>query len=162
MNKKEMHNTETLGIVVIPLLIIFFLITKNIDVSTVVIIVLMVVVFGVEKHYISRLSILPNVCTIALLVIGKWSELPKIFQIYLGTGIVLGIIGVFYYYNHHSMKKLNKVAYALFSMKTIIPIYITFILVDLTTQSNTYIVLTLLLGYFWYIGIKKLKHDKPF
>lgn len=122
----------------------------------------MLIVFGVEKHYVGRLGILPNVAAVAFLVIGKWADLPQMFQYYIIAGMGLGALGVFCYYNHNSMKDLNKLCYALFSMKTVLPIYLTFLIVGLTSQSQTYVWFVILLVYFWYLGTQKLGHDEPF
>ena len=131
------------------------------DITTVgTLVFLLFVALFVEKIYVSKIGIIPNLFIIVPLFIKNWSLTPDIFRYWLIVGIILGVIGVISYWKGFSMGFLHEINYLLYSLKTILGLYVSIILLEFSTIS-------LIIGicisiYFWYVGIRYLDHKIPF
>lgn len=123
------------------------------------IMLLFVVAVGVEKHYISRTGILPNMFIVLFLLMAKWDSLPVLAQYWLGTGVVIGVVAIISYLKILPLPRfIYGFSYALYSLKTILGIYIGILLFNI--PNGLYAGIPILLA-IWFVSVRYLKNDPP-
>jgi hypothetical protein len=127
------------------------------------IMLLFVVAVGVEKHYISRTGILPNMFIVLFLLTAKWDSLPVLAQYWLGAGVVIGAVALISYLKILPIPSpfsrfIYRFSYALYSLKTILGIYIGILLFDI--PNGLYGGIPILLA-IWFVSVRYLKNDLP-
>ena len=114
-----------------------------------------------EKHYISRIGILPNLLPVAYILVVDWNSLFVVGQIWLVIGCLIGILGLLAYYQRWSIPAwIHGVAYALYSLKTVVGIYVGILLVSNATLG--FIIGVFIAVLIWWIGVTRFNNDIPF
>jgi|SRR3989338_4304597 len=118
------------------------------------------VAFFVEKLYVSKIGIIPNIAIIVPQFYASWNLLPDIFRYWLLFGIGFGILGIISYWKSFSIGPLHEINYLLYSLKTILGLYISILFLGFNIISLVSgIIVSICL---WYIGINYFNNKIPF
>ena len=115
----------------------------------------------VEKYYVSRVGVLPNLLMILFPLMQNFSTLPTIFQGWLGLGVLAGIISLFFYAKDKELPdEIYDITYPFYGLKTILGIYlgINVIAADVSGVSFGIGIAAVI----WYVAIKYFDNDSPF
>lgn len=126
------------------------------------------VAWVVEKYYISRVSVLPNVAAIFFLLIPYWSIIENFIKWWAYIGIITGGISLIFIINKKQLASWvhSIINYPLYSGKTIMGIYISIIFFQELLPNQLFTVYHYLLGavfiiIVWVIGKKIFKNKFP-
>lgn len=129
---------------------------------------LVVMVAAAEKFFVGRANVIQNVGVIVFLVYDSWDKLPNLLQLYLGAGIVLGIIGAILYFGRNSIelstslkKGFNGLIYAMYSMKSLLGLYFAISLIGINFNFWFWILAVIISFDAWLLSVRRLGHDTP-
>ncbi|MBL7148143.1 MAG: hypothetical protein ISS82_04930 [Nanoarchaeota archaeon] len=128
----------------------------------------LLVAWAVEKYYIGRWGVLPNVVGIYILLVPFWVTILKFVKWWIYIGFILGIIALIFVLNKKKFPSiLYDVTYPFYSGKTIMGIYIPLILFkeyfpNILFSTMFWIITVICIIVMWYVGIKYFKNDHPF
>lgn len=116
-----------------------------------------------EKHYVSRPSLLPNFLILGFIMLSNWNQIPQFLQIWVWIGFGLGFFSLIAYYRDWEFfDEIYLVTYPLYGLKTITGVYLGFLIFDAGDQVNTALMVgAVLVVVIWAIGIKIFKNDYP-
>jgi len=104
---------------------------------------------------------LPNILVLGLLAYPIWSETPEYVQMYVAIGILFGAhVTEAYLIGAKIRGWVNLLLYRLYGLKSILGIYVTYLL--LGVSSATTLVGVLFSAALWYGGTKYLDMDLRF
>jgi hypothetical protein len=108
-----------------------------------------------EKRYVSRVGVLPNILVLGLLAYPIWSETPECVQVYVAIGILFGVhVTEAYLIGTKIRGWVNLLLYRLYDLKSILGIYVTYLL--LGVSAATTLVGVMLSAALWYSGTRYL------
>lgn len=124
-------------------------------------ILLFIIAFSVEVHYISRFGVLPNVLVVIFILKDNWINVPQIIQSYAIIGGILGIILFSMGIKNASVPSfIYSVTYVFYGLKTIMSLYIAYLIIG-DFGTNFAIVFIVLLITIWYLGIVRFDNKNP-
>lgn len=104
---------------------------------------------------------MPNILVLGLLAYPIWSETPEYVQMYVAIGILFGAhVTEAYLIGAKIRGWVNLLLYRLYGLKSILGIYVTYLL--LGVSSATTLVGVLFSAALWYGGTKYLDMDLRF
>ena len=116
----------------------------------------------VEKYYVPRIGILPNLFVVLVSLVPKWDTLPSAIQYWLIIGVIFGVIGILAYMKVIPPIFVHKIfyslSYLLYSLKTILGIYIGILLWGVPT--GLYAGGAISIG-IWFIGVRYFSNKPP-
>ena len=158
-------NLKEIALIIgVPLIVFGYLFIKifnSSDNSTGISLILLIFAFVGEKYYVGRMSILPNAVLLCFFGLIQWNQLPQILQLYALGGIIFGGLALFSYKLGISLGGVfRRLAYGLYSLKSIMPIYLTGMLIGLNSLLSV-ILWMVLFSYSWWVALTKLGHKNP-
>lgn len=126
----------------------------------------LVVAWFVEKIYIERIGVLPNAMAIYFVLNPYWPDIPDPVKYWVYIGIGLGVFALIFLLKKWKFS-LYGITYPFYSGKTIMGIYITYIVFKEYSPEQLFselfwIAVVLAIISMWYIGIKYFKNNVPF
>lgn len=127
-----------------------------------------IIAWFVEKHYIGRTGVLPNVAIIFVILCPYLRITPPIVKLWMIVGLILGSISLIFLLKKATLPSLiYRITYPFYSGKTVIGLYAPYELFKWLLPSylfSTLFWLTTLVFIIliWYIGITYFNNDLPF
>lgn len=124
---------------------------------------LFVFAFVVEKRYVSRYGVLPNILILSVGVMKEWQNLPDLFKNYWILGVIVGIAFLIAYCKKISIPaSCYKITYILFGMKNVLSLYICFLILGSFSHQFFGVLLIPVLIVIWRFGVKRCGNAPPF
>jgi len=91
----------------------------------------------------------------------KWDSLPQVIQYWLGIGVIIGVIAIVSYIKKIPLgsRYIYPISYLLYSLKTVLGIYIGILLWDV--PNGLYAGIVISVG-IWFVAVRYFGNKLPF
>jgi hypothetical protein len=122
----------------------------------IILVILFIAAFFIESRYVPSVGVLPNLVMLYLIVEKSAEPVPLAMNLYLFAGITLGITAYLLSNLKNIKGKLYEGTVVLYSLKTILPLYLSYYL--LGSFSHQFIIYSFVLfaviswAFYLYVG----------
>jgi len=117
--------------------------------------------FAVEKYYVNRGTVLPNILVIYFIFRGA-NPLPDVFNYYLLGGLLIGTAMLYFLLQKIELPSwVYGIIYPIYGLKTILAFYVTYLIHGLTFDWVWWGIFVILLAAIWVFGVKRAGNKSP-